>query len=312
MGKATKKSDKSDPKSDVKTTETASRGRRKAARGRGVPPVDAAPALPKAPTRARSRSLRSPTPPPREPLTRDSSNSSQHSNNAAVIASDEHGSGSLPKSKKKKVTNPSKPRKIKESATISEAREMVEWLRENPMVWNPKLNAYKDTGKRLKRWEDQAQVLDPSHDQIKDGAHLQRWFRSLRDIHVKLDKESKSGTGARELTSLTERETWINTQFTLLKGIIRHRREPLVSVRTALQNTGGDLTAAEAACAEESADGAPGDTTPDLKLPCTSRVATKRSLDAADRYAYQTLIVHYCLYILLVVWIFILCILYLK
>lgn len=184
-------------------------------------------------------------------MTRDSSSSSQHSNNVAVIASDEHGSGSPPKSKKKKVTNPTKPRKIKDSATISEAREilMVEWLRENPMVWNPKLNAYKDTGKRLKRWEDQAQVLDPSHDEIKDGAHLQRWFRSLRDIHVKLDKDLKSGAGARELTSMTERETWINTQFNFLKGIIRHRREPLVSVRTALQNTGGDLTAAEAACA---------------------------------------------------------------
>ena len=226
MRKATKKSDKSDPKSDVKTTETASRGRgrgrKQPARGRGVPPVDAAPALPKTPTRAmsRSRAPRSPTPPPTEPLTRDSSNSSQHSDNVAVIASDEHGSGSPPKSKKKKVTNPTKPRKIKESATISEAREilMVEWLRENPMVWNPKLNAYKDTGKRLKRWEDQAQVLDPSHDEIKDGAHLQRWFRSLRDIHVKLDKDLKSGAGARELTSMTERETWINTQFTFLKS----------------------------------------------------------------------------------------------
>lgn len=304
MGKATKKSDKSDPKSDVQTTETASRGRgrRKAARGRGVPPVDPAPALPESPTRARSwsRSSRSPTPPPGEPLTRYSPNSSQHSNNAAVIASDEHGAGALPKSKKKKVTNPIKPRKIKASATISEAREilMVEWLRENPMVWNPKLNAYKDTGKRLKRWEDQAQLLDPSNDEIKDGAHLQRWFRSLRDIHVKLDKESKSGAGARDLTSLTERETWINTQFTFLKGIIRHRREPLVSVRTAIQNTGGDLTAAEAACAEEAADGAPGDTTPDVDLPCTSRRATKRILDAADRYAYQILIVHivYILY----------------
>ena len=284
MVKATKKSDKGDPKSDVKTTETASRGRgrKQPAIGRGVPPVDAAPALP-----------RSPTPPPTESLTRDSSNSSQHSNNVAVIASDEHGSGSPPKSKKK-VTNPTKPRKIKESATISEAREilMVEWLRENPMVWNPKLNAYKDTAKRLKRWEDQAQVLDPSHDEIKNGAHLQRWFRSLRDIHVKLDKDLKSGAGARELTSMTERETWINTQFSFLKGIIRHRREPLVSVWTALQKTGGDLTAAEAACAEEAADGATDDTTPDLEPTCTSRVATKCSLDAADRYAYQTLIVH--------------------
>ncbi|KAJ3598553.1 hypothetical protein NHX12_002062 [Muraenolepis orangiensis] len=121
---------------------------------------------------------------------------------------------------------------------------MVEWLRVNPMVWNPKLNTYKDTGKRLKRWEDQAQVLNPSHDEIKDVTHLQRWFRSLHDLHVKLDKDLKSGAGARELTSMTERETWINTQFTFLKGIIRHRREPLVSVRTALQNTGGDLAAA--------------------------------------------------------------------
>ncbi|KAJ3590498.1 hypothetical protein NHX12_008449 [Muraenolepis orangiensis] len=115
---------------------------------------------------SRSRAPRSPTPPPTEPLTRDSSNSSQHSNNVAVIASDEHGSGSPPNSAP---------------------------------------------------------------------------------------------------------------------------REPLVSVRTALQNTGGDLTAAEAACAEEAADGATGDTNPDLELPCTSRVATKRSLDSADRAAVEAL-----------------------
>ncbi|KAJ3598555.1 hypothetical protein NHX12_002064 [Muraenolepis orangiensis] len=36
------------------------------------------------------------------------------------------------------------------------------------------------------------------------------------------------------------------------------------------------------ACTEEAADGATGDATPDLELTCTSRVATKRSLDAAD------------------------------
>lgn len=105
------------------------------------------------------------------------------------------------------MANPSKARTIKESATISEARKilMVEWLKENPMVWNSKLNAYKDTGKRLKRWEDQTPVLDPSHDGFKDGTHLQQWFRSLCDIHVKLDKKSKrgAGVGARELTSLT-------------------------------------------------------------------------------------------------------------
>lgn len=267
MGKASKKPDKIEPKSDVKTTETAShgrgRGRKQPARGRGVPPVDAAPA------------------PPTESLTRDSSSSSQRSNNVAAIASDEHGSGSPPKSKKKKVTNPTKSRKINKPATISEAKEilMVEWLRENPMVWNPKLNAYKDTGKRLKRWEDQSQVLDPSHDEIKDGA-------CPCDIHVKLDKDLKSGADARELASMR------GSCGSITNSTSRRASFGTVSVRTALQNTGGDLTAAEAAYAEQAADGATGDTTPDLELTCTSRVATKRSLDAADRYAYHTLIVH--------------------
>lgn len=97
---------------------------------------------------------------------------------------------------------------------------MLEFLQDNPVLWNVKMTDYRRTDKKGKIWEDQAQRMD------KTSELLRGWFKSLRDNHTRLDKK-KSGDGAPELT---EREEWIMAKFGFLKTVIRHRPEPCNSV----------------------------------------------------------------------------------
>jgi len=97
---------------------------------------------------------------------------------------------------------------------------MLEFLQENPVIWNVKMTDYRRTDKKGKMWEDQATRMG------KTSAHLQGWFKSLRDTHTRLHKK-KSGDGAPELT---EREHWILDKFGFLKSVVRHRPEPCKTV----------------------------------------------------------------------------------
>ena len=71
-----------------------------------------------------------------------------------------------------------------------------------------------------KLWEEQADAIG------KTVEHLQGWFKSLRDVHTRLNKKC-SGDGAPELT---EREQWVKENFGFLKTVIRHSSEPVNSV----------------------------------------------------------------------------------
>ena len=101
---------------------------------------------------------------------------------------------------------------------------MLDFIRENPMLWNVKMTDYRNKDKKNKIWNDQAELVG------RNSENLKGWFRSLRDTHTRLDKK-KSGDGA---SNLTEREQWIVTEFAFLKGVTSHRPEPLKSVTTNL------------------------------------------------------------------------------
>ncbi|XP_075338653.1 uncharacterized protein LOC142398502 isoform X3 [Odontesthes bonariensis] len=174
----------------------------------------------------------SPTPPPDR--SRESSVASDMSVAASISArlADDKG-----KKKKRAKKNPC-------NISIAEEELMLEFMIDNPMLWNVKMTDYRRKDKKNKIWEDQAQLMEKTVDTLKG------WFRSLRDTHTRLDKK-KSGDGAPDLT---EREQWILSKFGFLKTVTRHRPEPLQSVKATIQQHRGDLDAAETACAKLEVD----------------------------------------------------------
>ena len=83
--------------------------------------------------------------------------------------------------------------------SIAEEELMLEFIIDNPVLWNVKMTDYRQKDKKDKIWEDQAQLMEKTSDTLKG------WFRSLRDTHTCLDKK-KSGDSS---PNLTEREEWI-------------------------------------------------------------------------------------------------------
>ena len=102
-----------------------------------------------------------------------------------------------------------KKRAKKNPCNMSTADEelMLEFIRDNPVLWNVKMTDYRRKDKKDKIWDDQAPRMEKQADTLKG------WFRSLRDTHTRLDKK-KSGDGAPDLT---QREKWIISNFVFLK-----------------------------------------------------------------------------------------------
>ena len=99
---------------------------------------------------------------------------------------------------------------------------MVEWLEDNPILWNTLLMDYKCRDKKNKLWEDQAALMGKSYETIFT------WYTSARDKHTKLLK-TKSGFGAQRLT---ERESWLLERFKFRKVVQRNKAGPMKSVST--------------------------------------------------------------------------------
>lgn len=112
---------------------------------------------------------------------------------------------------------------MRSDLTAEDEESMVEWLRENPQMYNKKLSTYKDKGKKDALWAKQAQVLG------KDASMLIVWYRSIRTRFGKLTKpKSGAGTGDR-----TDRDKRILTNFEFLKPHIHEvQSRTIVSVRS--------------------------------------------------------------------------------
>ncbi|XP_054629864.1 uncharacterized protein LOC129179970 isoform X2 [Dunckerocampus dactyliophorus] len=149
---------------------------------------------------------------------------------------------------------------------VQEEQIMCNFLRENTILWDIKKTDYRRVDKKAKLWRNQAKAME------KTVKHLQGWFKSLRDTHTRLDKK-KSGGGAPELT---EREQWVKANFCFLKPVVRHRPEPVNSVKATIAAHSGDLEAAEAACADIVVDD---DSTPSPVPSASSQGKGKRGQD---------------------------------
>ncbi|KAJ3604743.1 hypothetical protein NHX12_029482 [Muraenolepis orangiensis] len=116
---------------------------------------------------------------------------------------------------------------------------LVEFFRENEMLWNSQKTDYRNKAKRQRILETKATELEIEVD------HLWTWFKSLRDMFTRLDKK-KSGEGHQQLT---EREMWIKAKFDFFHRVVNHRSKPVRSLKAIIAQTQGDLDEAERAAA---------------------------------------------------------------
>ncbi|WAR19146.1 hypothetical protein MAR_000984 [Mya arenaria] len=85
---------------------------------------------------------------------------------------------------------------------------MASWVEENELLFNKRLNAYKDFKTKDALWESKAATME------KDADILKSWYRSIRTRFTHL-VHRKSWDGAADLTG---RDRWILTNFTWLRA----------------------------------------------------------------------------------------------
>ena len=101
---------------------------------------------------------------------------------------------------------------------------MIQWLRENPVLWNKKMRDYKDSSLKDSLWAEQAKRLN------KDVKVIQVWYKSIRTRYRRLTKKLPSGSGA---TEQTERDKWVLTQLDFLRPYIAEvTKRVAVSIKT--------------------------------------------------------------------------------
>ena len=159
----------------------------------------------KSPSPSPQPSPRSPTPPPES--------ESEHEEHQDESLERAHEKEKQTEKSSKDSENPkkkAKKAKIKTDLTDEEEAEVVEWLRENEFIYNKKKKAYKDTHKKISRWQELAEKMG------KDVEMLMVWYNSLRTRYGRLLK-TKSGQGVAERT---ERDEWIMQNFNFLQNHI--------------------------------------------------------------------------------------------
>ncbi len=88
--------------------------------------------------------------------------------------------------------------------------DVIDWLKENTIIYNKLLREYRNTEKKNKLWADKAKELGV------DPIKLQTWIESMRSQYGRLS-QTKSGEGAKDNT---ERAAWILEKFSFLKDYI--------------------------------------------------------------------------------------------
>ena len=88
---------------------------------------------------------------------------------------------------------------------------MVQWLRENPAIWDSKLSAYRDVALKDKLWQQRASEIGLAEN------HIRQWWRGLRCQHLRVMKKVKNGC------QLTEREGWVRDNLDFIKSSRKHR-----------------------------------------------------------------------------------------
>lgn len=101
--------------------------------------------------------------------------------------------------------------------------QLIEWVREQELLWRKGATEYKDTKKKTELWARKARELD-----IEGGAEaLRTWWKSARDLYAKL-LSKKSGQAA---ANLTDRELFIQRTCAFLHKEVKPRKgQPLRSI----------------------------------------------------------------------------------
>ena len=100
--------------------------------------------------------------------------------------------------------------------------EIVEWLQENPFLYDRGHPQCKHKVKKSRTMEEQAKKLGMKKEE------LARWIHTKRTRFGKLTKLSKSGSGQ---TSLTQLDKWILKLFSFLgPHIVRHRDTEMLGI----------------------------------------------------------------------------------
>ena len=103
------------------------------------------------------------------------------------------------------------PKRSKRGGCMLSSRKedsVAEWIADNPMFYNKKLNEYRNKSVKDRRWIKKAKEVGLTY------AELHIWFKSMRTRFGKLVKMNKSGDGAKEHT---ERDKWILKAFNFLR-----------------------------------------------------------------------------------------------
>ena len=99
---------------------------------------------------------------------------------------------------------------------------MVEWVRQHNVRYNRRDPRFKEIDHRNSLWQEQADSLGFSADQLKV------WWDGLRNRWGQLTKPGKSGSG---IVTMTERQRWIVQNFAFLQPyIVRIHSESAVTL----------------------------------------------------------------------------------
>ena len=120
------------------------------------------------------------------------------------------------------VKSPRKKKERKQSVRLTfsarEEAKLAEWIEENPILYNSKLEEFRDRSKKISLYEEKAKEFP--HVKGCSAATLEKWTGSMRTQFGRLLKK-KSGSAAHRYT---ERELWILKTFQFLESHIVRRR----------------------------------------------------------------------------------------
>ena len=117
-------------------------------------------------------------------------------------------------------------RRRRDPLTLSDKNEddVIEWLKQNPCLYDKTLKEYRNVSKKAKLWADKEKELDI------EPNRLSIWVDSKRTQYGKLTSNKPSGGPA---TRLTQRDEWIIERFAFMKvHISRHASRHVQSVST--------------------------------------------------------------------------------
>lgn len=144
---------------------------------------------------------RTPTPPPTQPAPEDDDTDRES------VDVEEEAQQSDAQDEEVPCSQPSKRRKASLILSDDQEEDVIEWLKEHPVLYTKTMRDYKDRAKKMQLWEEKAKEMG-----LLNGMQLLTWYESMRTRLGKLTR-SKSGDGAKELT---ERQQWVLDKFDFL------------------------------------------------------------------------------------------------